>query len=1171
MSRKIKTRDVLSLGLMATAILLLMLSLAFRGRHADAGAAATSLSRKLTKRVELLDSYMGEALSYDKDKWLSFSKFPEDMVVYRYVDDTLQSWCRQFPIRNDDISLRYPVQRLANFRGTIVSPLLGAGPELSYVNYGPKWYLVHSMEKDNVLVIGGLEVVNELGEGSFNGVNSRLSLDEGFSIEPLSGGIGVPVNVAGKTLMKVSSAVSGVQQGANPLLLLMAVVMYICGCLLLLSGGRNLPRFIVTIGLIGLITAWLCYYGRATRTTMQMFSPVLYADGAFFYSLGTVLSVNLFILLVVVCVYMVRWPLLRWMRGGKARVFLALAATVVAFAGIAVYLHLMFRSVVMNSSISLVLFRPQSLSWYTAIVYLSFLSLSLSFPLLVQLSAAPLRHLAGIRIDAFSLWGRVLYAVVVAIYFVTASSLLGFRKEQNRVDVWGNRLSMDRDIGLEIQLRSIEGALASDPVISALAPLDNSNVLIQNRLTDSYMGRIVQNNDVSVMLLDEGRSNPMLEAMFSVRISGGTQISDGSHFFYSRDDNGRARYAGLFTYYSPQNGVANMMLTVDPKSNREDRGYLNLLGIIEPGRVALPSEYSYAKYVSDKLISFKGAYAYPTYVSERIRHQVDGHDGGHLNSGGYTHFVHRVSDDELIIISRPSTGYFKYMVEWLLFALLAFGFISLVAVGRRRRGAGQKSYYRNRINAVMYTSLLLTLVGMAVFSVYFVYRNNEADMKTIMSSKINSIQTMVQARCRMASSYRDLLTQDISTSLDNTGNTLKSDISLYTPSGQAFMTTTPEVFDRMIVGHRINEDAFYNIVYAHKRYYIHKEKLSSRTFYSLYAPIFNNDGVMTAIISSPYTDRNYDLENEAVTHVATIIAVFFLLLLVARVLSSAVVERLFKPLSEMSRKMKVSDVDHLEYIVYDRADEISSLVAAYNLMVHDLSDSTRALAQAERDKAWSAMARQVAHEIKNPLTPIKLKLQMLIRMKNSGNPAWEEKFDEVAGVVLDHIDVLADTANEFSTFAKLYSEEPVLIDLDSLIRDEVMMFEGREGLDISYIGLSGAEVMGPKPQLTRVMVNLITNAVQAVDETPDAKVVVSLRNSVKEGCFDIVVEDNGPGVSEENMGKLFTPNFTTKSTGTGLGLAICHSIIERCNGEILYSRSFTLGGACFTVRYPKKT
>jgi nitrogen fixation/metabolism regulation signal transduction histidine kinase len=267
--------------------------------------------------------------------------------------------------------------------------------------------------------------------------------------------------------------------------------------------------------------------------------------------------------------------------------------------------------------------------------------------------------------------------------------------------------------------------------------------------------------------------------------------------------------------------------------------------------------------------------------------------------------------------------------------------------------------------------------------------------------------------------------------------------------------------------------------------------------------------------------------------------------------------------------MKVSDVDHLEYIIYDQEDELTSLVRSYNLMVHDLSDSTRQLAQAERDKAWSAMARQVAHEIKNPLTPIKLQLQMLIRMKQSGRPGWEDKFEEVSATILEHIDILADTANEFSTFAKLYSEEPVLIDLDTLIREEVAMFDARDDVSFSYYGLEGAEVMGPKPQLTRVLVNLVTNAVQALEGRTDGKVVVSLRNSVKEGFYDIVVEDNGPGVKEENRAKLFTPDFTTKSHGTGLGLAICRNIVERCGGEIGYSKSFTLGGACFTVRYPK--
>ena len=249
-------------------------------------------------------------------------------------------------------------------------------------------------------------------------------------------------------------------------------------------------------------------------------------------------------------------------------------------------------------------------------------------------------------------------------------------------------------------------------------------------------------------------------------------------------------------------------------------------------------------------------------------------------------------------------------------------------------------------------------------------------------------------------------------------------------------------------------------------------------------------------------------------------------------------------------------------------------------MVHDLSDSTRKLAQAERDKAWSEMARQVAHEIKNPLTPIKLEIQRLIRLKQKNDPSWSEKFDKVASVVLEHIDILTDTANEFSTFAKLYSEEPVLIDLDRTMTEQLTIFDNKDNIEMSYMGLSGATVMAPKPQLIRVFVNLMTNAIQAIEiqqkediehglEPRKGMINIYIRNSVKDGYYDIVFEDNGPGVSEENLGKLFTPNFTTKSSGTGLGLAICRNIVEKCNGEILYQKSFGLKGACFTVRLPK--
>ncbi|MBO7070078.1 MAG: HAMP domain-containing histidine kinase, partial [Bacteroidales bacterium] len=294
-----------------------------------------------------------------------------------------------------------------------------------------------------------------------------------------------------------------------------------------------------------------------------------------------------------------------------------------------------------------------------------------------------------------------------------------------------------------------------------------------------------------------------------------------------------------------------------------------------------------------------------------------------------------------------------------------------------------------------------------------------------------------------------------------------------------------------------------------------------------------------------------------------------LLLLLTRFITAEVVERIFRPLSEMSRKMAVGDVDRLEHIEYDQEDELTSLVQSYNRMVTDLSESTRRLAQAERDRTWTSMARQIAHEIKNPLTPIKLNLQMLIRMKEAGNPKWESKFDVVSSTILEHVDVLADTAEAFSSLAKMSSETPVAIDLDALLKQEVSLFSSREDIDIRYLGLEGAQIEGPKPQVTRVLVNIITNAVQALEGRGDGKILLSVRNSEQDGFYDIVVEDNGPGVKEEDREKIFSPEFTTKSSGSGLGLAICRAIIQRCQGTITCTKSFALGGASFIIRYPK--
>lgn len=1177
MNKKL-TRDILAIVLLAVSIFMIGGSLVVNHAPLDTDSAALSLGENIEKRVATLETFMQDALEGEGNEWMSLPKLPEDMVIYRYFSDTLRSWVHQFPLQNDMIGGVYMIPRFGSSRLPYVSPLSDVTEELSYVNYGPKWYLVKRAVEGDKTVIGGLEMVNGAeGPTSAGRVNPKLGLGSRFSLQPLSASVGSSVMVRGAPLLKVTSESTGRARIISDYLLLLAgILLFILATLVFLSQKRTWTRYIVVMALQTILLAGVYFYGVYVRNDIQLFSPLLYADGPILYSLGAVLIINTFLSLIVIDTYFARWAILHYLKEKRTTWRMAVSGIVnIALGGlIVVFIVRTFRSIILNSGICLELYKIPLLSVYTAVVYLFFFILAITLLLLLQMLSPTVRYFFHFRYDSFSITSRILFSIITALYFVIASSYYGFQKEKSRVEVWANRISMERDISLEIQLRAVENAIAADRVISALSVVEGSSEIIHNRITDLYMSRLTKDYDITVVNLGPETEGRQITPLERDRFFGAMPIVENipTHFYYDTDINGRTRYSGKYVFNDPKYGLNSILVLVEAKSNREDRGYLSLLGIAEPGKVAIPQNYSYAKYSSDKLVMSKGDYPYPTVIPGEMKGLLSGgRISASLSRSGFSHFIHHISEGTDVIVSREMVSIISYIVEVMLFALLSFFLISIITMRGRRFQARERTYFKDRINAVLYISLIFTLVAMALFSVWFVYKRNETDVNTILSSKINSIQSMVQGRVRQASSVEEIDNLAVMNSIETIANTLKSDITLYTPEGLMFMTTTPDIFERMILGRRINEDAFYNIVYDHKRYYIHRETLSSHRFYSLYAPVFGSDGEMLAIVSSPYTDRNYDLGTEAVIHIATIITVFLLLLILARIITSAVISRMFKPLSEMSRKMNVTDVDHLDFVEYDRDDEISSLVSAYNRMVQDLSDSTKQLAQAERDKAWSEMARQVAHEVKNPLTPIKLQLQMLIRMKATGNSQWEKKFDEVSRIVLEHIDILADTANEFSTFAKLYSEEPVRFDLDALIRDEVLMFAAEEGVDISYVGLSGAKAEGPKPQITRVIVNLITNSVQAVQDSGNTggKVQVSLKNSSREGFYEIAVEDNGPGVAKENLDKLFTPKFTTKSSGSGLGLAISRTVIERCRGEIRYSKSFSLGGACFTIYYPK--
>ena len=1163
MNKKRTIRQWIAVVLVALAAVLTGASL-FTYVPSDPESAASALGKRVKQRLALLDKAMQVAMDSEDGTWTTLKDIPQDMVVYRYVEDTLQSWANQFPIRSDDIRSKAIVRRLGESRGDAVSPLADVPARWTFANHGPKWFLEKSLESGDVRIIAGLEIMNELSPGLMNGANKKLRIDDRYSIKPLSAGIGYPVSVDGSPVFKlVSESVEDISGNHNSALQLLVVVLFLAGLMLWLGARPSGIWLTIVAAAQTALLVWMYFKGKGAGASSQIFSPLLYADGPVLYSLGAVVIINALIVLLVMDFYIARWTLTKEIRRsmGKGWKVVLLVAGVLIMLGIIVYFHFAFRSIIVNSDISLELYKVIRLTWYSGIVYASFVALALAVPPMVQMLSPLVHSLFGIRYDVFSIPARAAYAAAIGLYFVTITAALSFHKEERRVDVWANRLAMDRDMALEMRLRAVENSIAADQMFGALASLEGSSEVIRGRLIGNYMGRISQAYDITILQTGANLgSNPL----FQERVRSGVRLSDNSHFFYTQLGNGRVAYTGLFTWYVNGVGASSMMISVESKHNREDRGYLMLLGVSDPGRISLPRLYSWAKYVDGSLFQYKGSFGYPTICSGPYASI----DDGHFFQDGWCHFVHRVSQDEVVIISRQRTGSLDYVVSGFMVAILAFLLLSGLSVRHRRSGSSR--YYQNRLSLVLYTSLFLTLVAMAGFSVWFVQKRNRAQREALMISRVNTLQGMMQERLRLVDSADDLQTVEVRTEVDNVGNSLRCDISLFDPSGIEAFSTTQEVYDRMILGMRLDQNAFHAIVHGNDRYYIQKERVGRRSFYAMYAPVFNSSSQMVAILSSPFTDITQGFESEAVWHIATVITIFLLLLLIARVVTYEVISRMFRPIAELSRKMTVTDVDHLEPLSYDGDDEITPLVEAYNRMVRDLGESSRRLTQAERDKAWTDMARRVAHDLKNPLPPIQLQLQKLIRMKSTGNPAWQDRFDEVAQTVLYHVDLLADSADQFSTFAKMYDQAPERLDLDALVRQEVDLFDSRDDVTVDYFGLAGAMVDAPRPQLTRVIVNLLTNAMQAIEENKGEKhVMVAVRNSSEDGFYDIAVDDNGPGVSEQNQDKIFTPDFTTKTSGSGLGLAICRRIVEHCGGTISYSKSFTLGGACFTVKYPK--
>ncbi|MBQ0144275.1 MAG: hypothetical protein KBS78_03735, partial [Bacteroidales bacterium] len=837
-TRKARTGDLIVEVLIVIAAVILGISLSMSNVRRDTDRAARKVEKAVSERMAILKDFSDKALSAGRNEWIGSMGLPDDMVIYRYLDDSLKSWCNRFPLKNDNINVRAIYQRLSRPHENVFSPLTEVTGKVSFVNYGQKWYLVRSEILNNGRVISGLEIIDLTQDDSPGGVNRQLGLGAAFSIVPLSESGGSPVTLDGVPIFKViDNGATGASLMAHSVLIWISIALLVIAIFVHLTNKRCLKRLLAVIPALYVTMAATVLWGQTIKDSSTMFSPLVYADGKIFNSIGDAFIFSMAIAMTILCFFLVREDIYRKLASRrKPAAFSLYAATVsLALAGLFTYIHLLIRSIIFNSNIILELYKFNELNSVSLLVYTTLALLLMAGALLFQMLMPAIRKITGKRFNAYSTVCRVIYASMLSSWILLEVASLGFEKEKDRVAVWANRLSIERDIRLELDLRMQEDKIASDQYLATFAAMKNSTFFVRNRIVDNYLGRISQDYDVGVEIFTEDMKTPQTVAYFTSMVSSGIAINEGSRFRYISDDKGNHLYVGSFAFYSPDNGLAMMLLSVSPKSNREEKGYGAILGYSPPGEVLMPSRYSYAKYSSLSLTSSKGNYAYPTLLDDMLQEELLAAPDGLARVNGYTHFINMVSGEMMIIISRPKTENYSYFVSFLLCALVIYLLLSILTLARKGRKDKEKNYYKSRINAAMMIALIMTLIALASVSVTFVYKRNNANMMSSMASKVNYLQTMLQARFRFAQDQSFLNSAEFSEVLEDASSTMKADITLYSIGGREVKSTTPEVFDRMFLPARMDPAAYENIVYKNRKYFINSERIGSQKVYFLYA------------------------------------------------------------------------------------------------------------------------------------------------------------------------------------------------------------------------------------------------------------------------------------------------------------------------------------------------
>jgi len=748
------------------------------------------------------------------------------------------------------------------------------------------------------------------------------------------------------------------------------------------------------------------------------------------------------------------------------------------------------------------------------------------------------------------------------------------REHRERL-VLAERLSVREDPVVELLFREVAPELRSDPELYALISSNTPCNMgeLDAAVRQAHFGGYWDRYDVRVFAYDaqgrprcsaEGNVPRSLAEESSIYLDH-TAVADMSDLFFDQGGiEGPYYHVRVAVMASENSAPGQLIIELHPRSATQSLGFPELLLAGDDQLTRRTDQYALARYEQGLLVDRSNAPGIPLHWERDL-----GSDGTTwFIEDGFEFLAKGSEKGTLLVLGLPLPGLVDRATTFsYLFALFS-AMLALVLLVRTLwvvRGLPPMG-----IAAKVRTALLLfTIVGLLVFAygaqhlltTQYAQRTEAKGLEKARSAHME-LQQKLDGRSALTSErsrYLEHLLAQLS-------NALFTDIAVYDLHGRLLASSRPQIFSAGLLGPRMDAVAYARIVIGQAGSFVHQEAIGTATYQSAYLPLQDRKGKVLGYLALPSFADQRQQEQERADVLVAVVNLFVLFFALSVLVAVFISNWTTRPLDILKQALGAVALGGTNKpIRYRGKDEVGQLVEVYNRKVEELRDSAEKLARSERETAWREMAQQVAHEIKNPLTPMKLSIQHFQRTWTPDAPDADQKLERFSTGLVQQIDALSGIANAFGDFARMPRAKPEDLDLGEVADKALAVFSGTPNVQFTL----ERKNTGPFPihadreQLLRVFNNLLKNAMQAVPDDRMADIRIVLARDKTSAIVEI--HDNGTGIAEADRERIFQPNFTTKSSGMGLGLAMVQRIVEAAGGKVWFDTAEAMGTTFFVA------